>query len=197
MIYEIRSYRVAQDNVAEFERHFGTGYLDRATFSPLTGFWRTNDQPQSEVIHVWPYTDQLERNKLRASAAQHPNWPPPTGEFVERMMVELVIPFDFVKDRAEDSIGPVFEIRYDYFKVSDLLAASQAWSQTIKERSAEQSLVLAGNLEFGQTNGIVQIWAYPDEESCARHVSKSPLDGPVPTSTVIKRLSPATFSPLQ
>ncbi|MBO1269920.1 NIPSNAP family protein [Arthrobacter cavernae] len=201
MIYEIRSYQVDSENVPEFERRFGTGYVDRAAFSPLAGFWRTTDQPQSEVIHVWPYQDQAERTELRAQAAQHPNWPPATGGFVNRMMAELVIPFDFVEERAPGAIGPVFEIRYDYFRVSELRAAGQAWSDAIRARSRHDELVLAGRLEFGQTNGIVQIWAHPDEEHRGRAVAAAvatlPVDGPVPLSTVVKRLAPSEFSPLQ
>lgn len=202
MIYEIRSYQVASENVPEFERRFGSGYQHRAAFSCLTGFWHTTDQPQSEVIHVWPYQDQAERTKQRASAAQHPNWPPATGEFVDRMMVELVIPFDFVEEPLPAAIGPVFEVRYDYFKVSDLRAAGEAWSNWIRKRSQHDSLVLAGRLEFGQTNGVVQIWACGGGEVPPRALgiagaAASPADCPAPLSTSVKRLAPARFSPLQ
>lgn len=201
MIYEIRSYQVAPENVPEFERRFGAGYVDRAAFSPLTAFWRTKDRLQSEVVHVWPYADLAERTERRALAARHPNWPPATGGFVNRMMVELVIPFDFVEERAPGTLGPVFEIRYDYFQVNELRAADEAWSHAIRERSKRDSLVLAGRLEFGQTNGIVQIWAYPDEQSrahrAAAHGAWQSFDGPVPISTVVKRLAPSEFSPLQ
>ncbi|MGM7778891.1 NIPSNAP family protein [Arthrobacter sp. KNU-44] len=201
MIHEIRTYQVASENVPEFERRFGAGYVDRAAFSPLAGFWRTTDQPVSEVVHVWPYEDQAERTEVRARAAQHPNWPPATGGFVNRMMVELVVPFDFVEERAPGAIGPVFEIRYDYFIVSELRAAGEAWSNAIKERSQHDSLVLAGRLEFGQTNGIVQIWAHPDGKKRASGAigaeAMPPVDGPVPTSTMVKRLAPSVFSPLQ
>lgn len=201
MIFEIRSYQVDQENVPEFERRFGAGYVERAAYSPLTGFWRTENQPQHEVVHVWPYADLAERTELRARAAENPSWPPATGGFVNRMMVELVLPFDFVEDLGPAELGPVFEIRYDYFQVSDLRAAGAAWSSAIEERSKHDSLVLAGRLEFGQTNGIVQIWAYPDEESralqSAAHESWQPADGPVPTSTRVKTLAPSVFSPLQ
>ena len=44
------------------------------------------------------------------------------------------------------------------------LDAGEAWSNAIRERSQHGSLVLAGRLEFGQTNGVVQIWAHPDED---------------------------------
>ena len=69
--------------------------------------------------------------------------------------------------------------------------------------ASADSLVLAGRLEFGQTNGVVQIWAYPDEEYRARALAVEgvgatrPADCPAPLSTVVKRLAPAGFSPLQ
>lgn len=199
MIYEFRSYQVEPENVPEFERRFGQAYPDREAFSPLAGFWRTTDGPCSEVVHVWPYRDLAERTRLRALAAQHPNWPPATGSFVNRMMVELVLPFDFVQGPQPGSPGPFYEIRYDYFRVCELRAAGEAWSRPIQERSLTEFLVVAGRLEFGQSNGIVQIWARPQAGMGPMEGSNpaGAYDGPAPTSTVTKQLAPAAFSPLQ
>ncbi|UVJ41406.1 hypothetical protein [Arthrobacter sp. CJ23] len=154
------------------------------------------------MIHVWPYQDQAERTELRARAAQHPNRPPAPGGLVNRLMVERVIPFDIVEERAPGAIGPVFEIRLTtYFTVSELRAADEAWSTAIKERSQHGSLVRAGRMEFGQSNGIVQIWAHPNDEHRVREAAAAgampPIDGRVPTSTVVKRLAPSVFSPFQ
>lgn len=194
MIYEIRSYQVDAPDVPEFERLFGDGYVSRKEFSPLTGFWRTTDQSVSELVHVWPYKDLSHRAQQRAAAATHPNWPPPTSPFINRMVAEVVLPFDFVEDREPGTtVGPVFEIRYDYFTGADLKAAVPAWTNAIQERSKHYALVLAGRLEFGQTNGIVQIWGYPDD---SHSETWPPAIGPEPTSTVAKLLAPSAFSPL-
>lgn len=204
MIHEIRAYQVDQADVAEFERLFGDAYVDREVFSPLTGFWHTVDQSVSEVIHIWPYEDLAQRTELRSAAAQHPNWPPPTSRFINRMVAEVVLPFEFAQDREPGVVGSVVEIQYDYFAVADLRAAGEAWAPAIEERSKHDALVLAGRLEFGQANGIVQVWAYPDEERRAQSAAEAadrgvwpPLDGPMPTSTVTKVMAPSTFSPLQ
>ena len=204
MIYEVRSYQVDPGNVTEFERIFGDAYVYRHAFSPLTAFWHTTNEPLSEVVHVWPYTDLDDRTNKRAAAAQHPQWPPATGQFVNRMQSELVIPFDFVSDPMPGLVGPIFEIRYDYFKVSDLVAGTQAWANAIQERSKRDSLVLAGRLEFGQVNGIIQIWAYSDMESRKEALAEAseqgispPVDSPTPIHQVTKMIMPSTFSPLQ
>ncbi|MEV6229701.1 NIPSNAP family protein [Saccharopolyspora shandongensis] len=203
MIYEIRTYRVDPGAVPEFEELFGQGYRHRAEYSPLSGFWHTLDEALSEVIHVWPYQDLPDRAEKRAAAAQHPQWPPATGPLVNRMQSEVLLPFDFVEDPAPGTVGPVFEITYDYFKVADLGSAATAWSRAIEERSKRHSLVLAGRLEFGQTNGIVQVWAYDDldqrahalDEAAARGLCP-PADGPAPLEQVSKLMTPSAFSPL-
>ncbi|MFE4499804.1 NIPSNAP family protein [Rhodococcus sp. NPDC056743] len=204
MIYEVRSYQVDAENVTEFERIFGDGYVHRQAFSPLTAFWHTTNEPLSEVVHVWPYIDLDDRASKRAAAAQHPQWPPATGQFVNRMQSELVIPFDFVSDPMPGLLGPIYEIQYDYFKVSDLGAGTEAWTNAIQERSKRDSLVLAGRLEFGQVNGIIQIWAYSDPETRRQAIAKAstqgispPADCPTPIHRVTKMAVPSIFSPLQ
>lgn len=207
MIFEIRSYQLLSEHVQEFERRFGAGYVHRQRYSPLTALWHTAPGDAfSEVVHVWPYADLAERARLRAQAAQDPHWPPPTGEFVTQMQVELVVPFTFdgVVPPAPSTVGPVFEIERDYFRVSDLGAATTAWQSAIAQRSRHATLVLAGRVEFGQTNGIVHIWAYrsPAHRTQALEALRTgslwpPRDGPARLGHTSRLLSPAAFSPLQ
>lgn len=115
-----------------------------------------------------------------------------------------MIPFDFVSDPMPGLLGPIYEIRYDYFKVSDLSAGTEAWANAIQERSKRDSLVLAGRLEFGQVNGILQIWAYSDLETRKQALAEAseqgmspPADSPAPIHQVTKMVMPSMFSPLQ
>lgn len=206
MIFEIRSYQLLTEDVQEFERRFGEGYVHRKRYSPLTALWHTapGGDTISEVVHVWPYADLGERSRLRAQAAQDPHWPPPTGEFVTQMQVELVVPFDLAAPPPPSTVGPVFEIERDYFRVSDLGAATSAWQSAIAQRSRHATLVLAGRVEFGQTNGILQIWAYRSLAHRAQSLeapgagsARPPCDGPRPLAHASRMLSPAAFSPLQ
>lgn len=204
MIYEIRTYQLVPDGVPEFERRFAEGYEYRKLYSPLSAFWHTTTSSANEVIHVWPYQDLSERARLRADAARDPHWPPRTGEFVAQMRVELVMPFDFVDVPAPGAVGPVFEVEYSYFSGSDLGAAMKVWPDAIAKRSRRSTLVLAGRLEFGQTNGIVHVWAYrsPDHQAQAKEALRAdgswpPRDGPAPRGHESKTVRASTFSPLQ
>ena len=76
MIYEIRTYRVKVGSLPEVEKRFGEGYEYRKKISPLAAFWHTEIGPLNEIIHVWPYENLGERNRLRADAVKAGNWPP-------------------------------------------------------------------------------------------------------------------------
>jgi hypothetical protein len=88
----IPTYRVKVGSLAEVEKRFGEGYEHRKKISPLAAFWHTEIGPLNEIIHVWPYADISERNRLRAEAVKTGNWPPKIAEFIETMQSEIVVP---------------------------------------------------------------------------------------------------------
>ena len=96
MIYEIRTYRVKVGSLPEVEKRFGEAYEYRKKISPLAAFWHTEIGPLNEIIHVWPYENISERNRLRAEAVKAGNWPPKIAEFIETMQSEIVVPFAFL-----------------------------------------------------------------------------------------------------
>ena len=95
MIYEVRTYSIKPGGVAEFEKRFGEALPHRTKYSPLGAFWHTEIGPLNEVIHVWPYEDLAERDRIRAEAVKDPHWPPPTREFMVKMENKILIPAEF------------------------------------------------------------------------------------------------------
>jgi hypothetical protein len=76
MIYEICTYDLVPGSVPEVEKRFGAAYEYRKKYSELAGFWHTDVGPLNEVIHIWPYKDLAELEKIKAQAGKDPNWPP-------------------------------------------------------------------------------------------------------------------------
>ncbi|HYR73782.1 MAG TPA: NIPSNAP family protein, partial [Candidatus Acidoferrum sp.] len=160
MIYEIRTYRVKVGSLPEVEKRFGEGYEYRKKISPLAAFWHTEIGPLNEIIHVWPYADLGERNRLRAEAVKAGNWPPKIAEFIETMQSEIVVPFAFLPDLKPGKMGPYFEMRYYAMKAGTLPDLVKRWESKIEERMKMSPVALAGHVEHGEANRFIHIWAY-------------------------------------
>ena len=205
MIYEIRTYTLKPGSVAEVEKRFGDAYDYRKKYSPLAAFWHTEIGPLNQIIHMWPYADQAERARVRAEAGKDANWPPKIQEFIVHMESEVLVPFPFLPEVQPGKMGPVFEMRYYNIKAGTLPALIKRWEPAIPARVKLSPLVVAGNVDFGQANGFIHIWAYKsmDERIAVRTKAREQGIWPPPgggdslLAQANKILLPASFSPLQ
>ena len=46
-------------------------------------------------VHIWPYKDLNERNRVRDEARKGGHWPPPTREFLARQENKIMVPAAF------------------------------------------------------------------------------------------------------
>src|SRR5262245_52850292 len=161
MIYEIRTYTLKPGSLAEVEKRFGEGYEYRKKYSPLAAFLHTEIGPLNQIVHIWPYANQQERDRIRAEAAKDANWPPKIQEFILHMESEVLVPFPFVQDILPGKMGPVFEMRCYSLKAGTAPALKQRWEPAIPARIKLSPLVTAGLVEFGQANRFIHIWGYP------------------------------------
>src|SRR5207247_2373633 len=74
MIYEVRTYRIAPRSLPEVEKRFGEAYEYRKKYSELFAFWHTEIGSLNEIVHVWPYREHAERERIRGEAAREPKW---------------------------------------------------------------------------------------------------------------------------
>ena len=74
MLYEVRTYRLKQGTTNKAIDAFAEGYETRKKYSKIAAFWYTEIGPLNEIIHVWPYESLDERARIRAEAAEDPNW---------------------------------------------------------------------------------------------------------------------------
>ena len=204
MIYEVRTYRIAPRSLPEVEKRFGEAYEYRKKYSELFAFWHTEIGSLNEIVHVWPYRDHAERERIRGEAAKDPKWNPGIQEFIREMRSEIIVPFNFVP-QARGKVGPIFELRYYTLKPRTLPEVAKRWEQALPERTKLSPLVLAGGVEFGRANGFVHIWAYSSldqraqvrGEASKRGIWPPPGGGDHLLTQENKILLPAAFSPLQ
>lgn len=212
MIYEVRTYDLKPHSVPEAEKRFGEAYEYRKKLSPLAAFWHTEIGPLNQIIHVWPYKDMAERERIRAEAVAAGNWPPKIGEFIVNMRTEIFIPFPFSPEIKPGKMGPIFEMRTYTHAPGEMPKVVKTWERALPERVKISPLVAMWYAECGSVNRFVHIWSYPTLDARNEARQKSLATGVWPPSLVAKKeglpevtltaqenkiLMPSAFSPLQ
>ena len=93
--YEMRTYSYRRGTIPEVLRRWGEAVPVREKYSPLAACWYTETGGLNKFIHVWPYKDFTEREKIRAESSKEPLWPPPTSEFMIKQEVKILLPASF------------------------------------------------------------------------------------------------------
>ena len=204
MIYEMRTYDLKPRGVPEFEKRFGDKLPGRLAYSKLGGLWHTDIGPLNQVIHIWPYDSIQHRVDVRAKAAADGAWPPNTGEFIDNMKSEILIPAPFMTPLSERNIGPIYEMRIYTYAPGDIAKVFDAWGKAIAEREKYSPLVGCWTTELGDLNKFIHMWAYKslDERARVREESRAsgawpPPSGVSPLKQENKILIPAECSPMQ
>ena len=212
MIYAVRTYDIKPKSLGEVEKRFGEAYEFRKTLSPLAAFWHTEIGPLNQIIHVWPYKDIAERDRIRAEAVASGNWPPKIGEFIVNMRSEIFIPFKFSPEIKPGKMGPYFEMRTYTFAPGELGKIQKVWEKALPERQKISPLVGIWYSELGGLNRFTHIWAYPSLDARNETREKASATGAWPPSAYAKRenmpdallvaqenkiVMPSAFSPLQ
>ena len=68
---------------------------ERIKFSPLAACWHTAIGPLNQFIHIWPYQDTAQRDRVRAEAFKSGKWPPETREFLLKQENMIAVPAPF------------------------------------------------------------------------------------------------------
>jgi hypothetical protein len=94
-IYEIRTYTIKPGAMPEMLKRWGPLVEGRTKYSPLAACWYSVFGPLNQFIHIWPYKDLNERNRVRTEARVPGKWPPPTRELLVRQESVIVAPAAF------------------------------------------------------------------------------------------------------
>ena len=204
MIYEVRTYTLHPGTVAKWEENFGKALPVREKFSKLGAFWHTELGPLNQVIHVWPYEDLADRNRVRAEAAGATGWPPPSDGAIINMQSEIWVPAPFMRPMGGDqALGNIYEMRTYTCQPGSMNEVIKRGAEAVPHREEFSPLAAAMHCEVGGLNRWMHVWPYKDMEhrdSVRAAASESP-HWPPPTreffvSQETKFMVPASFSPM-
>ena len=204
MIYEMRTYMLKPGTTPEFEERFAEAMPHRQKYSRLGAFWHTEVGPLNQVIHVWPYEDMAERTRVRAAAAQDPNWPPRSQELIMSQETEILLPAPFMRPLEPRQMGSIYEMRIYAYQTGAIPEVLKRWGELIKERESHSLLAACWYTDVGALNKFIHVWPYRDfaERERVRQESRRNGHWPPPTREFLLRqenklLVPAAFSPLK
>ncbi len=205
MIYEVRTYQLVPGSLQTVIDRFGEGYEHRKKHSELAAFWYSEIGPLNQIVHVWPYADMAERDKIRSEAAKSPHWPPAVGEFLVSMNSEIFTPSPVSPEMLTGKIGPIYEMRSYALKPGAVPATIEAWQGAIDGRRKLSPLCISMYSEVGALNKHVHVWAYESLDHRQQVRAKAKAEGIWPpkgpggrlVAQENKILLPAPFSPAQ
>lgn len=94
-IYEMRTYLYQPGTIPEVLARWAAAIPQRVQLSPLAACWYSEVGELNTFVHIWPYRDLAERDRIRAAAQRLPSWPPKTREFLLRQSTKILIPAAF------------------------------------------------------------------------------------------------------
>ncbi len=205
MIYEIRTYNLRPGTLPEVLDLFGERMEHRNKYSAPAAFWYTEIGPLNQIVHVWPYENAEERDRVRAAAQKDPNWPPPIGKFLVDMESEIFVPFPGTPAFEPGDHGPVYELRSYIAKPGTIPALIKVWDKNIEPRAARSPALAALYSDTGRLNKFVHLWPYKSLDERLEIRAKALADGVWPPAEGLdllvsmenKILLPAPFSPMQ
>ena len=130
----------------------------------MAAFFTTEVGPLNEVIHIWPYENYAERERIRDETKKLDFWPPKAGEHIVDMGCEVFTPIHFVGDFGSGNLGPLFEWREYTLNIGRMSDLTNWWEPAIEARRKASPLVMAMQTETGSLNKFVHIWGYKSFE---------------------------------
>ena len=94
-IYEMRTYTYKEGALPEILKRWGESVPHREEYSPMAAAMYTEIGGLNKWVHIWPYKNMEERDRIRAEALKNPHWPPGTGKFLLNMENKIMVPSSF------------------------------------------------------------------------------------------------------
>lgn len=204
MIVEMRTYSLFPGTVPKALERIAAGLSERTQLSPLAGLWETQSGRLHQIIHIWPFADLAERERVRARFRELRNWPARTGEWTEESETKIMHPAPFSPQLSPREIGPVYEIRTDTYRPGRLNDIVRLWTEMFSA-GVPGAFVGAWYTDLGPMNQWIHIWGFRSLAERASELERYDANlvagGPTPAELFVKQESitcrPAWFSPLK
>ncbi len=203
MIIEMRTYLLKPGTVPAFEERFAEALPHRLQFSKLGAFWHSEIGTLNQVIHVWPYQDFGERERIGEAARKTGKWPPNVREFMLTQESKILQPAPFSPPLEEKKLGNIYEIRTYTYQPGAMPTVLERWAALIGERVKFSPLAACWYSAIGPLNQFIHIWPYMDPAERHRIRAEALKGGKWPPQTrefLLKQentlVVPAPFSPL-
>lgn len=203
MIIEMRTYLLKPGTVPAFEERFAEALPQRLQFSRLGAFWRSEIGTLNQVIHVWPYRDFDERERVGEAARKTGKWPPNVQEFILSQESKILQPAPFSPPLEERKLGNIYEIRTYTCLPRTIPIVLERWALVIGERVKLSPLAGCWHSVVGPLNQFIHVWPYRDLAERERIRAEALKSGKWPPQTrefLMRQenaiVVPAPFSPL-
>jgi hypothetical protein len=95
-VYEMRIYQYRPGSIPTvIERWSKALQGGRLSLSPLAGCMASEIGKLNLWVHIWPYADLKERDRIREESRKLSTWPPNTREFLVSQENKILIPASF------------------------------------------------------------------------------------------------------
>lgn len=95
-VYEMRIYQYKPGSMPKVLERFDTALKGgRLELSPLAACMSSELGQLNVWVHIWPYADLQERERIRREASKLDSWPPKTREFLVSQQNKLLVPASF------------------------------------------------------------------------------------------------------
>ena len=205
MIIEMRTYTLKPGgSIPKFEERFAAALQHRQQFSKLGAFWHSEVGPLNQVIHVWPYKDFADRERISAEARKTGHWPPKNvRELIVTQESKILQAAPFSPPLEERKLGNIYEIRTYTYQPGAIPTVLERWEKVIADRVKLSPLAACWYSVFGPLNQFIHIWPYENmaERTRIRAEASKLSNWPAPTSEFMLKqenaiVVPAPFSPL-
>ena len=166
MIYEVVSYTFKPGMINKWEANFAEALPYRSKYSELGGIWHTDIGPLNQMVVIWPYESNKQRDEVNAKLLKEPNWPPKGGESIINQNIEIYTPAAFSpKLGGGQKLGSIYEMRIYRFQPGSIPAMLDAFSVSFQDKNGRlklSPLALMAYSSTGDLNRLMHIWPYKD-----------------------------------
>jgi hypothetical protein len=203
MMIEMRTYLLKPGAIKDFEDRFAEDLPYRTKISPLGAFWHSEVGALNQVIHVWPYKDFADKERIGAEARKTGHWPPKVSELIVTQESKILQAAPFSPPLEEKKLGEIYEIRTYTYLPGTMPKILEIWGKALPGRAELSPVAACWHTTVGSLNQFIHIWPYKDlaERTQIRTESQKVAGWPPPTREFMLKqenalVVPAPFSPL-